>query len=174
MTCFTRRKVKRFLLLHKGWNDIVLSFVFYASICRRVSTGRVCIIILYVNSTTEETWWSLHRCCKKNTYIGINYLLNELWHIGISDISKKPNIVHPYSCNHNYNRNYVSIQTDERYHSVNSRAYLRDQHQNDFFFNLIICSFILRCNCLNSFTPHSLHSLHALLSPTVAGKVAVE
>ncbi len=53
---------------------IILSFVFYACICQQANTVRV-YIILYnnVNSTTEETWWSLQSGVGK-IYIIYRYL----------------------------------------------------------------------------------------------------
>ncbi len=47
-----------------------LSFVFCACICWQGNMVEACITILYVNSTTEETWWSLQLGVgKKNIHI---------------------------------------------------------------------------------------------------------
>ncbi len=56
-TCFTVQEYIFFWTRNEYY--IILSFVFYAFICWWANTVRVYILILYVNSTTEETWWSL-------------------------------------------------------------------------------------------------------------------
>ncbi len=57
---------------------IIWSFVFYAFICQQANTIRVYIIILYVNSTAEETWWSLQLDVgKKYTYISVSVSITD-------------------------------------------------------------------------------------------------
>ncbi len=61
---------------------------------------RVCIIILYANYTTEETWWSLQSGVGKIcTYILMSILIIGQLSCKISayQILAKSNIIHPYS-----------------------------------------------------------------------------
>ncbi len=48
---------------------IILRFVFYACICQRVNTVRVCIIILHVNSTTVLTYDLCNQVRGENIHI---------------------------------------------------------------------------------------------------------
>ncbi len=59
---------------------ILLSFVFYTCICWQGNTVQVCVIILYVNFTSEETWWSLQLGVGKNVHIYLyQYWLSAKW-----------------------------------------------------------------------------------------------
>ncbi len=87
-----------FLLLHKEWILNNFKFVFYATICQQAITVRAWLIILYVNSTTEEVPWSLRRCWEKNIhiYLSESIICRIVVKNGTSDIGKKSNIMHPY------------------------------------------------------------------------------
>ncbi len=78
MTCFTVCLFFFFCTMNECY--IIFSSVFCACIWQQVITVRVCIKMLYVNSTTEQTSWALQFGVVKNRHIyGYRYRLLAKW-----------------------------------------------------------------------------------------------
>ncbi len=118
MTCLHNAISSIFFFCSRNECYIILGFVFYAWICRRANTIRVCII-LYVNSTSEETWQSLQLGVGKK-YTNISILVSIIGQMSCKISAYRISAKTPISCIPGFNHALQSLSVLSCAHHVSA------------------------------------------------------